>query len=121
MLGLIKSIEGKLSKISIRLPKPDGGTDSNSASDSPDSISDCDDNLNLDEIPNCYDKYDKINDEEYTDFDYSGESGKILNEGTSEHLLSTFSTITTMLSLLKRGTNFIELDMDQVDQKKHQK
>ena len=63
--------------MSIWLPKPDRGTDSDSTSDSPDLNPDFDDNLNLNEMPNYCDENDKINDEEHIDFDCSGESAEV--------------------------------------------
>jgi hypothetical protein len=71
--------------------------------------------LNLDKIS---DHNDKINYEDFIDFENTGKSVEIPDEGLPA-TISVFSTITTMLSLIKRGIRF-ETNLDPIQQKQHQ-
>jgi hypothetical protein len=108
MQNLFKNIKHKLFKIFIQLSQLDKSTDSDSNFNGPNWTCDSDYNdINLNKLPNCYNG-------KHIDFDYSDKSVEVSDKRISKSLFA-FSTIIMMLLLLKHKTNFIKINIDQID------
>jgi hypothetical protein len=105
MQGFFKTTKRKLSRMPLGIPESKSyenpESDLSSYCDDSDWIhnfnSDID--FNLDEIPDCN---DKINYEDFIDFEDTGKSVETSDKGLLASI-SAFSTITTMLSRIKHG------------------